>query len=116
MPNPLEINIEQKDTHIIVHMTGDATVTDVDVMRQHLTPLQETDAVSIKKIVLNLAELVYINSLGLGVLLELRQQLLEQEIDICMAAVSKKVHQVFQKMNLLELFPEFETAEQAASS
>lgn len=112
MSEELKIQINQQDENVIVQFTGDATVTDIDKMRKALTPLQATEP-SVKKVVLDLAELVFINSLGLGVLLELRQNLNQKNVELCMTAVSQRVKHVLDKTCLTGLFPTYETVDQA---
>lgn len=104
------VRIEDKSDAVIVRLRGDATIADTESMRKALDPLIARKPGTV---VLDLSELAFINSLGLGVLLEFRQKLHSQSTKIRLAGAKPQVADVFRKTRLVELFPMYADAEQA---
>jgi anti-sigma B factor antagonist len=106
-----QVQIVPKGSTVIVQLHGDATVQETDRFRIALEPAL-ADAPT--RVVLDLSLLTFINSMGLGVLLEFRKKLASSKVDLRLAGASAKIVEVFQRTRLAELFPMFPTADQAA--
>jgi len=57
----------------------------------------------------------FINSLGLGALLEFRKDLRQRDVELRLAGANDMIADIFRKTRLVELFPMFETAERAVT-
>ncbi|MBI1368090.1 MAG: anti-sigma factor antagonist [Planctomycetes bacterium] len=107
------VDIANHDQGVIIRLHGDATLSATTALRDALQPVVERKP---KRVVLDLAQLVFINSLGLGALLEFRQALNAHGARLRMAGASDRVADIFMKTRLAELFPMYPTAEEAIAA
>ena len=110
MEGELSITTEQHPRGMIVRLHGDATCTNSESLRTAIQPVVDS---SPSRVVLDLSNLVFINSLGLGVLLEFRQQLIAGGGRLDLAGAHDDVIDVLRKTRLVELFPPYGTPEEA---
>jgi anti-sigma B factor antagonist len=110
MDDQLTITTEQHPRGMIVRLHGDATCTNSEALRRAIQPV--VDAAP-SRVVLDLSHLLFINSLGLGVLLEFRQQLIAAGGRLDLSGAHDDVIDVLRKTRLVELFPPYGTPEEA---
>ena len=106
------LNVMPRDAGVIVQVCGDASVNEADHLRNGLQPILRRNP---QRIVLDLTALEFINSLGLGVLLEFRKDAQEHGVDLRLAGASDRIADLLQKTRLVELFPLYASAETAYS-
>lgn len=106
-----KVQIVPRGSTVVVHLHGDASVEATDRFRSALQP---AIAGKPSRVVLDLTLLEFINSMGLGVLLEFRKQLAQFKTELRLAGASQKITEVFKRTRLAELFPMFPTADKAA--
>jgi len=104
------IEVDRREPAVVVALSGDATIAHAEAMRQSLRPVLD-DAPA--RVVLDLADLVFINSLGLGVLLEFRHELGERGGQLHLAGATPPIVEILEKTRLNELFPMYNTADEA---
>ncbi len=109
-PLPFTINIEPRDNGAVVHLVGDASLVQADFMREALRPVREQ---RYAWVVLNLAELMFINSLGLGVLVAFYKGMLSTGTPLSLAGPTDRIDEVLQTTRLNDLIPTFATVDQA---
>ena len=102
MTQSFSVNIDTLDKGVVVHLAGDITLTHLDELHDALQQIIECHPT---KVVLDLADLAFINSLGLGVLIEFRQGLAQCGGDLAMACASEHIADILRKTRLVELFP-----------
>jgi len=109
-PHPFTVNVDDHEAGLIVRLEGDATVTETDTLRKALQPIVQRQPAHV---VLDLAHLLFINSLGLGALLEFRHDLSAHGAKLHLAGASNQIAEILTKTRLAELFPMYPTAEDA---
>ncbi len=104
------INIEPRDGGTVVHLVGDASCVQADFMREALRPVLEQRS---KWVVLDLANLLFINSLGLGVLVAFYKNMMSVGTPLSLAGPTDRIDEVLQTTRLNDLIPTFATIDQA---
>ena len=101
---------ESRDNGVIVRLNGDASLTETDSLRDVLHPALKDNP---RYVVLDLSELDFINSLGLGALVEFRQELTRRGGQLRLAGAKEPISDMLRRTRLVELFPPFPDCEQA---
>ena len=110
----LSINVEERDgSTIIVHISGEADGANAEHLHEELYPVLDRDPM---RVVLNIAELSFINSLGLGALIQFRNELASRGGTLSLAGTMPSVLEVLLKTRLTELFPMFDDTESALNA
>jgi len=104
------VQIEPHDPDIVVRLQGDATLTKGDYLQDALWPIIDQKP---RRVIVDLSRLVFINSLGLGILLGFRKGLSRNEIPIAVAGTRDHIMDVFQETRLVELFDVYDAVEDA---
>ena len=94
----------------VVRLRGEATVDQVERLRSSLRAVCEGKP---RRVVLDLAELTFINSDGLGALLEFRRDLVRSGAVLRLAGANPDIAEMFKKTRLVEVFPMYQTADAA---
>lgn len=109
----LSIDIEDRDpSTVLIHLRGEADGAYAEHLHESLFPVLDRDPM---RVVLNLADLEFINSLGLGALIHFHNELASRGATLALAAATEAVLEVLQKMRLHELFTMFDDADSALS-
>ena len=66
-----------------------------------------------RKVLINLVELAYISSAGLGVFISRLEEIKDMQIDLAFCGLQENVKQVFQLLGLEDLLTIYETREEA---
>lgn len=106
----LRIRVEGEGTHRVVHLTGECDLASAPQLRETLRPLAPPDVTSL---VLDLAELDFLDSTGLGVLLGSLRRLREQDGELKIAGARGQPRQLLAVTGLdriLPLFPDVAAA------
>jgi anti-sigma B factor antagonist len=98
---------------VIVRLHGDATLTETDSLRDALSPALEAEPPCV---VLDLSDLEFINSMGLGVLVEFRQELTRRGGQMRLAGATEAIAEMLRRTRLVELFPPYSDCDQALES
>jgi anti-anti-sigma factor len=104
------IQVNAHDRGVVVSLSGDATIENTEEIRSTLQPILER---SPARVVLDLAHLAFINSLGLGVLLEFRRDLHAKGTKLRLCGASGRIAEMLRKTRLADLFPMYESADKA---
>lgn len=104
------VNVVPRDPHVVVEVRGDVNVMEADHLRNDLRPVLQRKP---SRIVLDVSDLQFINSLGLGVLLEFRKDAQDKGVELRLAGARGRIADMLQKTRLVELFPSFKTADEA---
>jgi len=105
------IEIEDREpASVVIHLRGEADGANAEHLSEHLYPVLDRDPI---RVVLNLADLEFINSLGLGALIEFRNELASRGGQLRLAGATASVLEVLRKTRLNELFPLFDDTESA---
>jgi len=110
---PFTVNIESREAGVVVQLIGDASCVQAEFLRDALKPVLETRP---QWVVLDLAALQFINSLGLGVLVAFYKNLESQGASLSMAGPSDRIDEVLQTTRLCDLIPTFPDVKQAIAS
>ncbi len=100
---------EEQDA-VVVQLIGDASVANTDQLdvQLHRVPLSEG-----KRIVLDLSELEFIASIGMGMLVNFHKNATRRGATVYLAAMRDSVAQAMQRARLNDVFKTAPTVEQA---
>lgn len=104
------VQLEQRDAGTIIRLSGDVTVDHTDQLQQRLRAALPDEP---QRVVLDVSQLTFICSLGLGALVEYRRALAERGGTLRLAGASPAIADLFRKTRLAELFPMFADAHTA---
>jgi anti-sigma B factor antagonist len=108
-----EIELDGGDKATAISLTGSIDATTNQQFEEELTEILTQ---GVKKIILMLSGIKYINSTGLGTIVKCVDTFREAGGDIKMVAIPTKVIALFEMLGLLALFETFDTLEEAISS
>jgi len=106
----LHIDIFESDHNVIVRLKGDAGVSTCDELDRGLLKLT---AKKPPLVVFDLQELIFISSLGLGILLRFQQGLARSQGRVRYAGAQKQIRDVLKKSLLDRVMPHFESLSEA---
>jgi stage II sporulation protein AA (anti-sigma F factor antagonist) len=108
---PMDVKIEALPQAVVVHIKGECAIT--------LQPLETTflqlSAQRPKLVVLDLAGVTFISSLGMGSILAFRRGLVSHSGQVRLAAVQPLVLDAFRRAHLYDVFKFFPTIAEACS-
>lgn len=107
---PLEMQITRQGEATVVRLTGSVSISDADRLREQLEQLA-TDRVPV--IVLDLAEMDFICSLGLGAIISGHLKCRHHQGQIRLVNPSAQVRELLETTRLTKLFNIFDSIEQA---
>jgi len=108
----LKISTEEKNNVHIIHLEGFLDAHNHVLFRNAVTDAMDSGAT---RIVVDFAELVYIGSSGIEVILSVIQKLRDDGGDMVLCGISSKIFKVFDLLGLTSLFKIFETLEEAVN-
>ncbi len=95
---------------VIVKLSGSIDAHNAPRLEQALTEVVEA---GVRNVILDLSDLQYISSAGLGVFMVLYEDVEDRGGKVVFAALPPKVHTVFDLLGFTQLFPFFTTVEEA---
>ncbi len=104
------IKIVDRDSAVIVRIVGDADVSHIDALRAALAAVLTARP---PRVVLDLSDLTFINSLTLGVLVQFRHDATAAGSTLRLAGAKERVTDVLRKTRLVELFPLYDNPDHA---
>lgn len=112
MPPTIVVNghPDTRGVTVVVRLQGEVTEVEADRVRAVLGGVVDQNP---RRVVLDLSELTFITSQGLGVLLEFRRQLSATGATLRLAAVREDIAGMLRKTRLAEIFPMYPTQELA---
>jgi anti-sigma B factor antagonist len=111
----LQVSIRKSGDVTILDVRGRSTV-DSGESEQLGNHLQELVADGVRKLLLNLAELIQVDSSGISIIVETCLSLRRQGGDLRLLCPRGRVLEVFKVLRLLEAIPSFEDEAQAVAS
>src|SRR5690349_9369840 len=102
----LQIDVIESDHNVIIRLKGDAGVGNCDELDRRLLPLT---AKRPPLVIFDLRDMVFISSLGLGILLRFQQGLARHQGQVRYAGAQASVRSVLKKSLLDRVMPQFET-------
>lgn len=112
----MKITVTQKEDICVIHLKGRIIYESENYVKSEIDKLFESGQ---KKLVLDLTELSYINSSGLGILINLLKKIRGQNGDLHLACLSKEISELFRITSLdhvFKIFPIVDEAVQAYSA
>lgn len=106
----MQITQRESSDIVILDLSGEIDISTSPEVRQAFDELVKQEK---KKILLNFAEVAYIDSSGLATLVEMLQRLKRYAGALRLASVSEKVRGLFEITKLDKLFSIFATEEEA---
>lgn len=97
----MEYNLSNKDRNLYINLQGQFTFSDNGKFR---SIIQEIESDQLKAVYLNFAAVDFIDSAGLGMLLLLRDECQERNIDVLLASASGQVEKIFLISKFDQLF------------
>jgi anti-sigma B factor antagonist len=107
-----QVSITPVSSNVVVRLVGDASLTTVEKLRDALKPVLASNAA---RVVIDMADLAFINSLGLGVILEFRHQLGDAK-KLRLSGARQSVADILKRTRLVDLFPMYESPSAALAS
>jgi anti-anti-sigma factor len=112
LAEPMDVQIETLSDVVIVHVKGECAIT--------LTPLEASlkrlTEERPKLVVLDLAGVTFISSLGMGAILAFRRGLAPHGGHVRLAAVQPLVAEAFRRAHIYDVFAFFPTVAEACSA
>lgn len=109
----MKISVTQNEGIDIVHLKGRIIYESENYLKTEIEKLIEKEG---KPLVLDLAELSYINSSGLGILINLLKRNKGMGGDLYLASPSKEIRELFRITSLDHVFKLFDDTESAISA
>lgn len=109
----LKIDIEQKPQAVVAHLTGEAGIDEADELDRTLRLLT---AAKPALVVLDLAGMSYIASMGIGALVKFRNEIAHAGGRVVLAAMRPLVLDTFKHAGLLRVFQTYPTVDDAVRS
>ena len=110
----LQITSEDRDTVTVLHLSGRLVLEDGDaVFRDAVNALAARDRLNL---VIDLAEVTYIDSAGIGVLIGRYLSLRRRGGDMKLANLTARSHRVMTITQLLDVFDCFDSIDEAVDS
>ncbi len=97
----MQINLEQQGTVQVLHCSGSLDADTVSAFKKLAYDLVGKGT---KRFVIDCADLTFIDSMGLGVLISLLRRVRQQEGDVKVAGLSDEVKTIFEITRLHRLF------------
>ena len=110
MRRPLELDVRSSGAGVVIALGGCAGMADADRLRGRLAALVAEGA---ELVVLDLSDLSFIGSSGLGAIMFARQELLHRNGKLRLAAPAPAVLSVIQQARLTKLLDIFDSVEEA---
>jgi anti-anti-sigma factor len=109
----IAVSVRETTSGLVVRIAGDAGVTQVAALEAELIK------VLVKRpalVVLDLAELVFVSSLGMGALVKFRRGITSHGGQVRLAAMPSLIGDAFKRARLDLLFPTFATVDEAMAA
>lgn len=98
--------------YCLVKAQGKITIGQGDVqLRNTLSDLFKRNS---RKIILDLSKVTYIDSSGLGELINIYKQVRNSHVDLCLVGLNAKLYRILDLAQLVALFPIYDSVEDAA--
>ena len=107
---PLELNVEDRGRAAVVRITGSAGMNEAEGLRRDLEQLASR---AIPVIVLDLSDMEFISSLGLGAIISAHLKCRHHNGQIRLVKPRPAVLKLLETTRLTKLFPVYQTVEQA---
>ncbi|MGQ7864652.1 anti-sigma F factor antagonist [Bacillus sp. WC2502] len=107
----LDIDFQVKESVLCIRLTGELDHHSAETLRQQVTNYLETE--DICHIVLNLADLTFMDSSGLGVILGRYKEIKQLGGEMVVCAISPAVNRLFDMSGLFKII-RMESSEQTA--
>lgn len=112
-PHALDVSVEQRDEAAIIRLAGSANMDVATDLQERLLALVEKP---IPQIVIDLSDLDFINSVGLGAIVAAHLRCCHQDCHVKLAGAQPKVLEILQVTKLTSLFPMFDSVDAALST
>lgn len=106
-----KIKVEKQIGGVILHLSGKFIGGDeTDELKQILAEMSEKDE---KKLIINMADVTYLNSTSLGILISAHTNFTKREGEIILCNIGKSIENIFVITKLTLVFKITETLEEA---
>ena len=109
----MEIKIESKDDISICRVSGEITFSTSPDLRKRLIELTDKN---IKKIIIDMKNLSYIDSSGMATMVEILQKVKAIDGELKLASVPDKIKDILEMVRLKDIFDIQESEESALTS
>lgn len=108
--NTLQVSVRQQNASAVVAVGGDVDLNTSPFLRDRLLALLDGPP---KRIVLDLAGVTYMDSSGVGTIVELKRKVERRKGELLLAALQPRVRSVFEITKLDSFFTIADTVEEA---
>jgi len=108
---PLELKVEERGSAAVVHVKGSVSITNAETMRRKL---EELAGRKIPRIILDLSQMDFICSTGLGAIINGHLKCRHHDGQLCLVNPQPAVRQLLEMTRLTKLFPLYASVEQAS--
>ncbi|MEM5947985.1 STAS domain-containing protein [Spirochaetia bacterium 38H-sp] len=98
----MEINTQKKGDTVIFFLQGEMDLYNSHMLKEHLSKIKEQNP---KKIIINMKDVPYIDSSGIGALIYVYSSLKKEHIDFAITGIDGTVKRVIELTKLSEYFP-----------
>jgi len=109
----MDVRIEQKEGIAVCYIKGEVNINTVSALKESFKTLLDGDS---KKVVLNMSEVDYIDSLGLATLIKFYRDLEENGGGLALSNITPKIGSIFRITKVDKALNLFETEEDALNN
>ena len=109
----MEIKVREQDSVAILSLSGRLDLASGATLKEHLKRLKEKDTTQIH---LNLSEVEFINSSGLGALVSIMKEIRLSKGRLTLSNLASYVQEIFEITQLSHIFEIYATEEEALTS
>lgn len=110
----LQLRADRKNGTTVISVKGEVDMYNAPGLKEKVLSLMEDDGV--KLIILDLQEVEYIDSTGLGILIGFRRRMIEGGGEMRVVIRSKRMKRLFEVTGLTKVFGVYESIEEAAAA
>jgi anti-sigma B factor antagonist len=103
----MQININQFEEITVVSLTGDIDAKTAPIFQQNVLPLTD----SANKIIMDMANIIYMSSAGLRMLLSLYRQVTAKKGKVVLVGLREEIRDIMSATGFLDFFTTSETVD-----
>jgi anti-sigma B factor antagonist len=109
----LSFEISKKDNHIVMAVTGEIDLYSVKQLKESVTQVIEQEREA--RIIMDLNNVKYIDSTGLGILIGIKRRCAEKAGELSLVFDSERIANLFNITGLHNVFAIYKTLDEAAA-
>jgi len=109
----LSFDNQKKDNHIVLAITGEIDLYSVKQLKEHVSQVIEQEREA--RIIMDLNNVKYIDSTGLGILIGIKRRCAEKAGELVLVFESDRISNLFNITGLHNVFAIYKTVDEAAA-